>query len=110
MGEGCRPSSVLPEYVLRRCFQLRLPCLARDLRQVAVVRVDETLAGDSSGQVSPCATQNRHRQMDIYELPDSLTHTVVEGALLAQKLQNHLRCWFLIMLTLLPSMLLFRTL
>ena len=42
--------------------------------QVAVVRVDETPAGDS-----PCATQNRHRPMDIYELPDSLAHTVVEG-------------------------------
>ena len=49
------------------------------LWQVAVVRVDETPAGDSSGQDSPCATQNRHRPMDIYELPDSLAHTVVEG-------------------------------
>ena len=47
--------------------------------QVAVVRVDETPAGDSSGQDSPCVTQNRHRPMDIYELPDSLAHTVVEG-------------------------------
>ena len=47
--------------------------------QVAVVRVDETPAGDSSGQDSPCATQNRHWPMDIYELPDSLAHTVVEG-------------------------------
>ena len=47
--------------------------------RVAVVRVDETPAGDSSGQDSPCATQNRHRPMDIYELPDSLAHTVVEG-------------------------------
>ena len=47
--------------------------------QVAVMRVDETPAGDSSGQDSPCATQNRHRSMDIYELPDSLAHTVVEG-------------------------------
>ena len=45
--------------------------------QVAVVRVDKTSAGDSSGQDSPCATQNR--PMDIYELPDSLAHTVVEG-------------------------------
>ena len=33
-----------------------------------------------------------------------------KGALLAQKLTNHLRCWFLIMLTLLASMLLSRTL
>ena len=68
--------------------------------QVAVVRVDEIPAGDSSEQDSQCVTQNRHRLMDICELPDSL----------AQKIQNHLRCWFLIMLTLLVSMLLFRTL
>ena len=47
--------------------------------RVAVVRVDETPAGDSSGQDSPCATQNWHRPMDIYELPHSLAHTVVEG-------------------------------
>ena len=47
--------------------------------QVAVVRVDETPAGDSSEQNYPCATPNRHRPMDIYELPDSLAHTVVEG-------------------------------
>ena len=47
--------------------------------QVAVVRVNETPAGDSSRQDSPCATQNRHRPMDIYELPDSLAHIVVEG-------------------------------
>ena len=47
--------------------------------QVAVVRVDETPAGDSSGQDSPCVSQNRHQPMDIYELPDSLAHTVVEG-------------------------------
>ena len=47
--------------------------------QVAAVRVDETLTGDSSGQDSPCVTHNRHRPMDIYELPDSLAHTVVDG-------------------------------
>ena len=47
--------------------------------QVAVVRVDETPAGDSSREDSPCATQNWHRPMDIYESPDSLAHTVVEG-------------------------------
>ena len=47
--------------------------------QVAVVRVDETPAGDSSEQDYPCATQNRHRQIGIYELPDGLAHTVVEG-------------------------------
>ena len=93
----------------------------------------------------PCAAQNRHRPMDIYELPDSLAHTVgeggpvgpevkeplallvldhadpagqhaviqntvVEGTLLAQKLKNHLRCWYLIMLTLLARMLLSRML
>ena len=41
------------------------------------MRVDETPAGDSSGQDFPCATQNRHRPMDIYDLRDSLAHTVV---------------------------------
>ena len=46
---------------------------------VAVVRVYETPAGDFSKQNYPCATPNRHRPMDIYELPDSLAHTVVEG-------------------------------
>ena len=83
MGEGCRPSSVLPEYVLRRCFQFAPALLAEGPPlgpwQVAAVWVDETPAGDSSGQDSPCVTQNRHRPMDIYELPDSLAHTVVEG-------------------------------
>ena len=47
--------------------------------QVAVVRVDETHAGDSSGREYPCAKQNRHRPIDMYELPDGLGHTVVEG-------------------------------
>ena len=48
--------------------------------QVAVVRVDETPAGDSFEQDYPYATKNRHRPIDIYELPDGLAHTVVEGA------------------------------
>ena len=43
------------------------------------MRVDETPAGDSSEREYPCATQNRHRPIDIYELPDGLAHTVVEG-------------------------------
>ena len=47
--------------------------------QIAVVRVDETPAGDSSRREYPCAKQNRHRPIDISELPDGLGHTVVEG-------------------------------
>ena len=47
--------------------------------QVAVMRVDETPAGDSSGREYPCAKQNRHRPIDISELPDGLGHTIVEG-------------------------------
>ena len=47
--------------------------------QVAVMRVDETPAGDSSEREYPCVTQSRHRPIDIYELPDCLPHTVVEG-------------------------------
>ena len=46
--------------------------------QVAVLRVDETPAGDSSRREYPCAKQNRHRPIDIYELSDGLGH-VVEG-------------------------------
>ena len=47
--------------------------------QVAVVRVDETPAGDSSGREYPCAKQNRHLPIDISGLPDGFGHTVVEG-------------------------------
>ena len=83
-------------------------------RQVAVVRVDETHAGESSGREYPCTTQSRHRPIDLYELPDDLPHTVVGGgpvaALLAQKLLNHSRCWFMIMLTPLVSIRLHRIL
>ena len=119
MGEGCRLGAA------GVCTPVMFPVAPALLAegpqlgtwQVAVVRVDETPAGDSSGQDSPCDTEPYTKPasadgyiLDIYELPDSLAHTVVEGALLAQKLQNHLRCWFLIMLTLLASMLLFRTL
>ena len=47
--------------------------------QVAVVRVDETPAGDSSEREYPCVTESRLRPIDIYELPDCLPHSVVEG-------------------------------
>ena len=47
--------------------------------QVAVMRVDETPAGDASKREYPCATQSRHWLIGIYELPDCLPHTVVEG-------------------------------
>ena len=50
-----------------------------DSWQVAVVRVDETPAGDSSDQDFPCDTQNRHRPMDTDNLPNNLVHTVVQG-------------------------------
>ena len=36
-------------------------------------------AGDSSGREYPCTEQNRHRPIDISELPDGFGHTVVEG-------------------------------
>ena len=78
--------------------------------QVAVVRVDETPAGDSSGQDYPCATQNRHRPMDIYELPDSLAHTVVEGGPVGPEVTEPLALLVLDHAALLASMLLFRTL
>ena len=50
-----------------------------DSWQVAVLRVDETPAGDSSEQYSPCDSQNRRRPMDTDNLPNSLAHTVVQG-------------------------------
>ena len=56
-----------------------------DSCQVAVVRVDETHAGDSSEQESPCDSQNRRRPKDTDNLQNSLVHTVVKGALLAHK-------------------------
>ena len=74
--------------------------------QVAVVWVDETPAGDSS----LCYTEPASAHGYIMSYRTALHILLWKGALLAQKLQNHLRCWFLIMLTLLASMLLFRTL
>ena len=50
-----------------------------DSWQAAVVWVDETPAGDSSEQDSPCDLQNRHRPMDTDNLPNNLAHTVVQG-------------------------------
>ena len=114
-----------------------------DSWQVIVVWVDESPAGDSSQQESPCDSQNRGRPMDMNNSLNSLVHTVVQGGLLAhkakeplallvldhadpvgryavvqkkllgplaQKLKSHLRCWFLFMLTLLASVLLFTSL
>ena len=72
-----------------------------DSWQVIVVWVEETPAGDSSKQESPCDSQNRRRSMDMNNSLNSLVHTVVQGALLAHKEKSHLRCWFSIMLTLL---------
>ena len=50
-----------------------------DSWQVAVVRVDETPAGDSSEQESPCDSQNWSRPMDTDNLPNSLVHIVIQG-------------------------------
>ena len=52
--------------------------------QVAVVRVDEAPAGDSSEQDSPCDTQNRHRPMDM-SYRTALHILLWKGALLAHK-------------------------
>ena len=56
-----------------------------DSWQVAVVRVDETPAGDSSEQDSPCDTHNRHWPMDTDNLPNSLAHIVVQGGPVGQQ-------------------------
>ena len=50
-----------------------------DSWQVAVVWVDETPAGDSSEQESPCDSQNRRRPMDTDNSLNGLVHTVVQG-------------------------------
>ena len=50
-----------------------------DSWQVAVVWVDETPAGDSSEQESPCDSQNRRRPMDTDNSPNSIVHSVVQG-------------------------------
>ena len=47
--------------------------------QVAVVRVDETPAGDASGREYPRAEQNRQRPIDTSESHDGPGHTVVAG-------------------------------
>ena len=48
-----------------------------DSWQVKVAWVDETPAGDSSEQESPCDSQNRRRTMDIANSLNILVHTVV---------------------------------
>ena len=50
-----------------------------DSWQVIVVWVDETPAGDSSEQESPCDSQNRRRPMDMNNSLNILVHTVVQG-------------------------------
>ena len=50
-----------------------------DSWQVAVVWVDETPAGDSSEQESPCDSQNRRQPMDTDNSLNGLVHTVVQG-------------------------------
>ena len=50
-----------------------------DSWQVIVVWVDETSAGDSSEQESPCDSQNRRRPMDMNNSLNILVHTVVQG-------------------------------
>ena len=55
-----------------------------DSWQVIVVWVDETPAGDSSEQESPCDSQNRRRPMDMNNSLNSLVHTVVQGGPVGQ--------------------------
>ena len=97
---------LLPEmFLVASALPIAEPQL--DSWQVIVVRVDETPARDSSEQEPPCDSQNRRRPMDMKNSLNILVHTVVQGAPLAHRKKSHLRCWFLIMLTLLVGMLLF---
>ena len=43
-----------------------------------VVWVDETPAGDSSEQESPCDSQNRHRPMDMNNSLNNLVYTAIQ--------------------------------
>ena len=83
MGEGSRPSPVLLEVLLRRCFQLCLPRLSMNLSwihgRLQSFGSMRPLHGDSSDQDSHCDTQNRHRPMDTDNLQNNLVHTVVQG-------------------------------
>ena len=72
MGEGCRPSPVLPGAFFPVKFPAAPVLLADGPQlgswQVAVVRVDETPVGDTSGRECPHAEQNRQRPSDVSEL------------------------------------------
>ena len=47
--------------------------------QVAVVRVDETPAGDASGRECPHAEQNRQRPIDVFEVTGNVRPVVPAG-------------------------------
>ena len=47
--------------------------------QVAVMRVDETPAGDASGRKCPCAEQNRQRPIDVSEVTGNVRPVVPAG-------------------------------
>ena len=76
--------------------------------QVAVMRVDETPAGILPDKILLALHRTGIGRWIYMSYRTALHILLWKGALLAQKLQNHLHCWFLIMLTLLASMLLFR--
>ena len=78
--------------------------------QVAVVRVDEPRQGILPDKILLVLHRTGIGRWIYMSYRTALHMLLRKGALLAQKLQYHLRCWFLIMLTLLASMLLFRTL
>ena len=77
---------------------------------VAVVRVDETLQGILPDKILLVLHRTGIGRWIYMSCLTALHILLWKGALLAQKLKNHLRCWFLIMLTLLASILLSRTL
>ena len=72
MGEGSHTSPALPGVFFPVKF-LAMPVLLADRPQlgswqVAVVRVDETPAGDTSGRECPRSEQNRQQPSDMPEL------------------------------------------
>ena len=85
---------VSPEYVLRQCFQLCLPCLPRGLSGV-LGRLQSCgsmrpLQGILPDKILLCYTEPASADGYIYELLDSLAHTVVEGGPVGQEVKETL--------------------
>ena len=105
--------TVLLEVLLRRCFQLRLPCLSMNLSwihgRLQSFGSMRPLQGILPNKILLVIHRTGIGRWIRITYRTALHILLYKGTLLAHKVSNHLRCWFVIMLTLLDSMLLFRT-